>query len=97
MKPGIRPGQLPPFHTIDEYAFQDLCRDLFDAEEGIAACDVYGTRGQGQQGIDLIARRASRDGIEVGQCKCYAQFQPADIRKASEDFLLHKSTGNHKT
>ena len=26
---------------------------------------------------------------EVGQCKCYDDFPPAEIRKASEEFLGH--------
>lgn len=52
VKPGISPGQVPRFHQLDEYVFQDLCRDLFDAQPGISQSEVYGVRGQRQEGID---------------------------------------------
>jgi tetratricopeptide (TPR) repeat protein len=84
---GIRPGQIPPFYDLDEYIFQDLCRDLFDTEPCVDNCEVYGVRGQSQDGIDLIAYLAMGDGIEVGQCKCYRDFPPREIRKASDEFF----------
>jgi hypothetical protein len=89
MPPGIRPGEIPPFHELGEYTFQELCRDLFYEEPGIATCDVYGKRGQSQDGIDLLSHRQSNDGIEVGQCKCYAKFISNQIRSASDDFFTH--------
>lgn len=89
MSSGIRPGQLPPFHQLDEYTFQDLCRDLFDAEPSVATCEVYGVRGQAQYGIDLLARTVDGDGIEVGQCKCYETFTPRQIERVREEFFEH--------
>lgn len=89
MPPGIRPGESPTFHKLGEYVFQDLCRDLFDAEPSVAACGIYGTRGQSQDGIDLLAHREGGDGIEVGQCRCYENYGPAEIRNASDDFFDH--------
>lgn len=89
MPPGIRPGETPPFHKLGEYVFQDLCRDLFDHEPQIAVCEVYGVRGQSQDGIDLLARRSKGDGIEVGQCKCYEEFSSDKIRTASDEFFKH--------
>src|SRR3990172_5874792 len=89
MPPGIRPGETPPFHRLDEYIFQELCRDLFDHESGIAVCEIYGVRGQAQDGIDLLARRSNGDGTEVGQCKCYEEFSPAKIRQASDEFFAY--------
>jgi len=50
---------------------------------------VYGTRGQRQRGIDLLAHRRGSVEKEVGQCKCYNNFQAVDIRKASAEFLKH--------
>jgi tetratricopeptide (TPR) repeat protein len=63
-----------------------MCRDLFDAEAGIRQCEEYGTNGQSQRGIDLIACR-NDDGLELGQCKCEREFPPAKIRAASDEFL----------
>ncbi len=89
MRAAIRQGELPPFHLLDEYDFQGLCRDLLDVEPEIATCEVYGKRGEPQDGIDLLAHRKGVDGIEVGQCKCYEDFPPAKIEAASEEFFNH--------
>lgn len=89
MAPGISPGQVPPFHEIGEFAFQDLCRDLFDAEETVSTCNIYGVRGEEQYGIDLLAMRKNENGIEVGQCKCYKDFPPKEIREVSCKFFEH--------
>jgi hypothetical protein len=96
MQPGILPGKTPPFHELGEYVFQGLCRDLFDAEPDIAVCEIYGTRGQSQDGIDLLSYRRDRDGMEVGQCKCYEKFPPKDIETASDDFFAHWENRWHK-
>jgi hypothetical protein len=76
---------------MDEYTFQEMCRDLFAEESHISTCDIYGTRGEGQFGIDLIARCVDPTLTEVGQCKCYKDFPPAEIRKASNEFFDHLS------
>ena len=70
MRPRMNPSLSPPFHELDEYTYQNLCRNVFEKQRGIATCDVYGTRGQKQRGIDLLARRSDGESIEVGQCKC---------------------------
>ena len=89
MRPRMNTSLSPPFYELDEYTFQDLCCDLLARQPGIATCDVYGTRAQKQRGIDLLARRSDGEGIEVGQCKCYTDFPPAKIRKASDEFFEH--------
>lgn len=89
VSPRVNPNLPPKFYELGEYDFQDICRDLFSEQPGIAICDVYGTRGQHQHGIDLLAY--CDDGIhtEVGQCKCYKDFPPRKIREASDDFFAH--------
>lgn len=89
MPPGIRPGELPSFHKLTEYPFQDLCRDLFAVEPGIATCVQYGTRGQTQYGIDMLAHCKDGDGIEVGQCKCYKKFSPPEFRNTLRSSCLN--------
>jgi Restriction endonuclease len=89
MIPSINPSDSPPFHKLNEYTFQKLCCELHARQPGIASCDVYGTRGQRQRGIDLLAHRRGSMEKEVGQCKRYDDFPPAEIRKASEEFLEH--------
>lgn len=93
MEPGIGVGQPPPFHRLDEYAFQGLCRDLFDAEESVETCEEYGTRGQKQYGIDLLAHRADGDGLELGQCKRYASFTPEQIVAVGQEFFKNYGHG----
>jgi hypothetical protein len=86
MMPSMNPNDPPPFHSLGERAFEELCRDLFERELGIRICEMYGVRGQTQMGIDLMAQ--ARDWVrEVGQCKCCVRFPPAEIRKASDKFL----------
>jgi len=40
MQPVVRPGHTPPFYKLEEYTFQDLCRDLYANEPGIATCEI---------------------------------------------------------
>jgi len=87
MNPGISQGSIPPFHEIGEYDFEGMCRDLFQEESSVATCEVFGERGQGQYGIDLLAYRTEGEGREVGQCKCYSNFPPKKIRDASDKFF----------
>lgn len=89
MPPGPRTGEVPPFHRIGEYLFQDLCRDLLDAERLLSTCDIYGERGDTQDGIDLRGYRRDGDGIEVGQCKAYQDFPAREIKAASDEFFKH--------
>lgn len=93
MEPGISPGELPPFHRLDEYTFESLCRDLLDAEESVETCDEYGTRGQKQHGVDLLAHRADGYGIELGQCKRYASCTSRKIVEVRETFFEHYGDG----
>jgi hypothetical protein len=89
MQPRMNPSLSPPFHELDEYTFQRLCCDVFARQRSVVSCDVYGTRGQKQRGIDLLAHRRDGSGIEVGQCKCYREFSHTEIRKASNEFFKH--------
>ncbi len=89
MPPGLRPGESPPFHKFHEDDFQDLCRDLMFYEPDVVTCSIYGIRGESQDGIDLLAHRKNGDGIEVGQCKCYEDFPPREIREASNKFFKY--------
>jgi len=81
---------LPPlFSELGEYTFQELCCDLFERQEGISTCEIYGVRGQAQYGIDLLAHRKDGLAIEVGQCKCYEEITASEIEDASDEFFSH--------
>ncbi len=86
--PPTRPGRVPPFYDIGEDTFEDLCRDLAQREEYVDTAERYGTRGQGQDGVDLLIH--CKDGLLfVGQCKSHKRGDEALIRKACDDFLDH--------
>ncbi len=89
--PGVRPAQSMILHELGALPFQELCRDLFDAEPSVATCEIYGTPGQSQYGIDLLAKRKGHDGIEVGQCKCCQNFTAGELKTASDEFFKHWS------
>lgn len=85
----FNPSKPIPFYDLDPEPFQELCRDLFEREDGISTCEIFGVNGQHQRGIDLRAQRREGYGCEVGQCKCYEEFPPREIREVSEEFLKH--------
>ena len=74
---------------MGEYEFQDLCCALLHEEPDVAHCNVYGVRGQKQDGIDLLVHHTGGQNVDVGQCKCYKEFPPAEIEGASNEFLEH--------
>ncbi len=94
MTPSMQIGAPPRFFELDEYVFQDLCAALLGKESGVYFSEVYGERGQKQDGIDIWAWRAEDRGTvtEVGQCKRYQDFEPQDIRNASDEFFAHWET-----
>lgn len=80
--PGVQRGEPPAFYKLDEYTFQNLCADLLAAtRKEIETCDVYGERGDHQDGIDIRAYLENDDGNVIGQwlgqCKCYKNFVSA--------------------
>ena len=86
LPPGIRKGESPPFYKMPYRTFEELCRDIFDTEPSVSVCEIYVKPGQLKDGIDLLSHRNDGD-IEVGQCKCHKDFQPAKIREASDVFF----------
>jgi hypothetical protein len=87
--PRVNPKDPPAFWDLDAEAFEELCCDLFSRERGIARCEPFGVRGEGQLGIDLKAWQESDKGIEVAQCKAQKRFSPAEVRGAGKAFLDH--------
>jgi hypothetical protein len=85
----MAPGEPPPFWSLGPIQFQNFCRDLWEEQEGIGPCRVFGTNGQKQYGIDIWADRDDGDGIEVGQCKAFKSIPVAEIRQATNDFFKH--------
>ncbi|MEW5925910.1 MAG: hypothetical protein AB1941_00350 [Gemmatimonadota bacterium] len=89
MPPGMRRGDPPPLHRFAPREFERMCSDLLREEKDIATSSLWGVSGQPQQGVDIVAECADGVHLEVGQCKCYKEFGPAQIRKACSDFVRH--------
>ena len=82
-----RPQTLP-FGELTWENFERLIRRLVDREATISECWVYGTPGQAQFGLDILAAR-NKEPIEFAcyQCKCVREFSGEDIKKAIDKFL----------
>jgi hypothetical protein len=86
LPPPVGPGDLPQLYRLSWDVFERMGRALYNTEPGITKADSYGTRGQTQHGIDILAHRD--DGaLEVAQCKGHESMTVAKLRKASQEFL----------
>lgn len=73
------------FFQIEWPDFEALCRRLAEAQPETREVTAYGTQGDEQGGIDLLATRS--DGArDAYQCKRVKGFGPADIDAAIERF-----------
>ncbi len=75
-----------PFSELTWENFERLCLRLAKLESDVEHCQLYGTRGQRQHGIDLYARRRSPDGYCVFQCKRENKFSSTKIKSAVKRF-----------
>jgi hypothetical protein len=73
--------------------FERLCLRVVESESTIEQCYEFGTRGQDQHGIDLLARNRIDGSISVYQCKRVQTFGPANIEAAVTKFLQESWAG----
>ncbi|GAA3969917.1 NACHT domain-containing protein [Hymenobacter antarcticus] len=85
----------PPLTTnqqelpVEQLAWQDferLCLRLVQAKAGVTASELYGIRGQDQQGIDIFVRKPSGT-YATYQCKRCETLTPGALREIVELFL----------
>lgn len=76
-------------HEMDWQRLERLTVDLFGYEPDIATSDDYGTLGQTDHGVDVIARRRGNDGEEVASCKNREEIEADDLVEWSDNFLKH--------
>lgn len=90
----LRPAPLTPateaFLRKDEYAFQCVCAEAYNHEPDVGSCSIYGTRGQKQHGIDLLAYCRNGSRIELVQCRRYSVFGVRELDAAISDFLKER-------
>lgn len=77
-----------PFNGLTWQNFERLVLRLVRRESRVVDCEVYGTRGQAQDGIDILASKNAEPMIRICyQCKKVEEFGPSDIRAAVDAFL----------
>jgi len=98
IKPPVetRPQELP-FGELAWEDFERLCLRLVRLESNMEHCQLYGVRGQKQEGIDIYARKTSADKYSVYQCKRVEKFGPAKIKGAVSKFLEGEWAGKTDT
>ena len=76
-----------PFEELSWENFERLCLRLVQFEANIEHCQLYGERGEKQEGIDIFARQKLSTKYRVYQCKRVKNFGPAKIKNAVSKFL----------
>jgi len=77
-----------PFNDLTWQNFERLILRLVRREGRVLDCVLYGTRGQAQGGIDVLAAETADPTRRICyQCKRVEKFEPSDIRKAVDKFL----------
>lgn len=74
-----------PLEKLSWEDFEKLCLAVVQTGFSINDCDIYGIKGQAQQGIDIFARK-SNGRYSSYQCKRYRKFDLSDLNKAVDDF-----------
>ena len=77
-----------PFNELTWQNFERLILRLVRRDGRVLDCVLYGTRGQAQDGIDVLAAQTVDPTRRICyQCKRVEKFDPSDIRKAVDKFL----------
>ena len=79
-----------PFNELTWLNFERLILRLVRKQENIIDCVLYGTTGQAQEGLDILAASANTEKVACYQCKNVISFGVSDIRKTVEKFLAGK-------
>ncbi|NLI72042.1 MAG: NACHT domain-containing protein [Bacteroidales bacterium] len=77
--------QVLPLEKLSWEDFEKLCLAIVQTDFSINDCEIYGIKGQSQEGIDIFARKANGR-YNSYQCKRYQKFDLSDINKAVEYF-----------
>lgn len=74
-----------PFEKLLWEDFEKLCLAVVQIDFSINDCEIYGIKGQAQEGIDIFARQPNGR-YSSYQCKRYQEFNLSDIKKAVQCF-----------
>ncbi len=81
-------AQILPFNELSWKDFERLILKIVRRECEIEDCVLYGTQGQAQEGIDILAVHRDQQSSKICyQCKNVVKFGPSDIIFAIDKFL----------
>lgn len=84
-------AQTLPYGELTWENFERLIRRVVSREATISQCWIYGTRGQEQYGLDILAAPLGSSGkFFCYQCKRVEKYSANDIKKAVDVFLKGK-------
>jgi hypothetical protein len=78
-----------PLEKLPWEDFEKLCLAIVQTDFSINDCDIYGIKGQAQEGIDIFARQANGR-YSSYQSKRYQEFDLNDLNKAVNYFKTKK-------
>jgi hypothetical protein len=81
----LRSPDLLPTDQLGWEDFERLQWRVLREVEGLGTAFLYGSRGQAQSGLDIVAVSPGEPGVAL-QSKGYAKFQPAHLRAAVQKF-----------
>ncbi|MEI6152621.1 MAG: NACHT domain-containing protein [Deltaproteobacteria bacterium] len=85
--PTVTRKQELPFDELSWEDFEKLCLRLARLESTVEHCQLYGVKGQEQEGIDIYSRQKLEEKYSVYQCKREKEFGPAKIKSAINKFV----------
>ena len=77
--------QYLPIEQLDWEDFEKLCLALIETTYGIANCEIYGIKGQKQEGIDIFAKEGNGKYVNF-QCKRYKNYSANRIVEVISKF-----------
>ena len=86
-----------PFRELTWPNFERLVLRLVRRQENVRQCALYGTPGQRQEGLDILAVGTRSEEHICNQCKNVASFGEADIRDSVAKFIEGKWANNANT
>lgn len=76
-----------PYQQLEWDDFERLCHKIVKIDSNVEHCQLYGVRGQNQQGIDIYARKKNNDKYDVYQIKRVRKFTPGMINEIVDKFI----------
>ena len=85
--------QTLPLEKLPWEDFERLCLVIAQIDHNYSDCEIYGVKGQAQDGIDIYARK-SNGKYSSYQCKRYQDFDLKNLSNAISSFKIGKFYGN---